>query len=341
VATLRHQGRHFAALRREGVETSFVGLRSRADLVGIARAYRLWRLQPDVVVTSSVDAQMIGHLVATRARAPHVTLEHGGPGLPRALHRRLLVRAVAPRVACAVAVSRTQVGELVRLGFRGERIAVIPNGIPEPAPQRAREAVRAELGVGCDDVLVLLVATLRPEKRAGLFVEVVRRAHAQEPRLRGAVAGGGPQLAHVRSLAAASGGIVSVLGERDDVADLMAAADVVCLTSAVEGLPVTALEAMALSRPLLASRVGGLADAVADGSTGMLVAPEDVAGFADALVALAKAPERRRAMGEAARRAYLERYTLSSMLDRYVDLLAPLAEPSAKRQPLQVPAAGE
>ncbi|GEM_PF-1034974 len=340
MATLRFRGQHFEELARQGVETSFAGLRSRADLAGIVRAYRLWRLRPGIVLSSSVDAQVIGQLVALRAGAPHVTTEHGGAGLPRASHRRLLVRAVAPGVERVVAVSATQVGELRRLGYRPERIVVIPNGIPEPRPRRAREAVRQELGVGADEVLVLLVATLRPEKRAGLFVEIVRRAHAQEPRLRGVVAGGGPQLAHVRSLAAASGGVVSALGERDDVADLMLAADVVCLTSAVEGLPVVVLEAMALCRPLVASRVGGVPDAVADGSTGTLVAPGDARGFADALVALARAPERRRAMGEAARRAYLERYTLAAMLDRYADLLAPLTERSPRRRPLRVPAAG-
>ena len=75
--------------------TRFVAMRSRVDLAGIVRAYRLWRLEPDVVFTSSVDAQVIGHLIAARAGAAHLTVEHGGAGLPRALHRRLLVRATS------------------------------------------------------------------------------------------------------------------------------------------------------------------------------------------------------------------------------------------------------
>jgi len=340
VATLRHRGPHFEALGRLGVETSFAGLRSRVDLRGIARAYRLWRLRPLVVLTSSVDAQVIGHLVAARAGVPHVTTEHGGAGLPRAFHRRLLVRAVAPRVERVVAVSPTQVDELRRLGYRPERIAVIPSGIPEPSPVRPRETVRAELGVGGDDVLALLVATLRPEKRADLFVEAVRRAHGREPRLLGAVAGGGPQLEQVRRLAAADG-IVRVLGERADVADLIRAADVVCLTSAFEGLPVAVLEAMALSRPVVATRVGGLPDAVADGRTGVLVPPGDPASFADALVALARAQDRRRTLGETARSVYLERYTVEAMVGRYLDLLAPLAGRPRPGTRLPLPAVRE
>jgi glycosyltransferase involved in cell wall biosynthesis len=325
VATLRHRGRHYEALRREGVPTQFIGMRSRMDIAGIARAYRLWRLRPDVVVTSSVDAQVIGHLIAVRAGVPHVTIEHGGRGLPRALHRRLLVRMVAPSVDRVIAVSATQLDELRQLGFRTDRIMVIPNGIPAPGPSRPRAAMRAELGIGDDGVLALLVATLRREKRAEVFVEALRRARTREPRLRGAIAGGGPQLELVRTLAGATPDLVHVLGERSDVADLINAADIVCLTSDFEGLPVTVLEAMALSRPLVATRVGGIPDAVAEGRTGKLVAPGDPEAFAEALIALAKAPAVRRSMGDAARTTYQERYTLEAMVERYVALLADLA----------------
>jgi glycosyltransferase involved in cell wall biosynthesis len=304
----------------------FVGMRSRADLAGIARAYNLWRLRPDIVFTSSVDAQVIGQLVAARTRAAHVTVEHGGAGLPRAFHRRVLVRAVAPRIDRVVAVSATQLDELQSLGFRAERITVIPNGIPPPQPTRPREAVRAELELAEGDVLALLVATLRPEKRAVAFVRAMRRAHAREPRLRGAIAGGGPWLERVRSLAAEEPDAVRVLGERDDAADLIAAADVVCLTSSFEGLPMTVLEAMALSRPVVATRVGGIPDAVTDGRTGRLVSPGDTDAFADALVELAQAPALRRTMGEAASADYRERFTLDAMTERYGKVLGELVD---------------
>ena len=295
------------------------------DITGIARAYRLWRLRPDVVVTSSVDAQVIGHLIAFRAGVPHVTVEHGGPGLPRALHRRLLVRMVAPSVDRVIAVSATQLDELRHLGFRTDRIVVIPNGIPAPVPSRPRAATRAELEIDDDGVLALLVATLRTEKRADVFVEALRRAHASEPRLRGAIVGGGPQLELVRTLAGATPDLVRVLGERSDVADLIDAADTVCLTSDFEGLPITVLEAMALSRPLVATRVGGIPEAVTEGRTGKLVAPSDPDAFAEALIALANAPAVRRSMGEVARSTYQERYTLEAMVKRYIAVLADVA----------------
>jgi hypothetical protein len=193
--------------------------------------------------------------------------------------------------------------------------------------------VRAELDLAEDAVLALLVATLRPEKRAEAFVAAVRRAHDQEPRLRGVIAGGGPQLAQTRSLAAEAPGVVRVLGERHDAADLIAAADVVCLTSTFEGLPMTVLEAMALSRPVVATRVGGIPDAVTNGRTGMLVPPGNTAAFAEALVELAREPALRRTMGEAASVDYRERYTLEAMAERYAEVLDALVDNGGDRRP--------
>src|SRR5207249_10306649 len=121
----------------------------------ISRARRDCLLGTDIVLPASVDAHVLGHLVAARANARHVTVEHGGAGLPRAFHRRLLVRLIAPRVERVVAVSSTQLDALRDLGYRSDRTTVIPNGIPLPSPLRRRKAVRAELGVDGEDVLAL------------------------------------------------------------------------------------------------------------------------------------------------------------------------------------------
>src|SRR5262249_59987651 len=109
-----------------------------AAALGLAGAYRLGRFRPDVVFTSSVDAQVVGQLIAVRADARHVTAEHGGAGIPRAFHRRLLVRLVAPRVDRVVAVSESQLREVRGLGFPPGRARVIPNGKPAPAAGPSR-----------------------------------------------------------------------------------------------------------------------------------------------------------------------------------------------------------
>ena len=97
------------------------------------------------------------------------------------------------------------------------------------------------------------------------------------------------------------------------------------MTSEFEGLPMSVLEAMALGRPVLAMRVGGLAELVDDGRTGVLVAPGDVDAFARALAGLARESSAvRRELGAAAREEFERRFTLERMVDDYAQMLSEL-----------------
>jgi glycosyltransferase involved in cell wall biosynthesis len=124
----------------------------------------------------------------------------------------------------------------------------------------------------------------------------------------------------VRRLCDDSGSAVIALGPRSDVPELIQAADVVCLTSDAEALPLSILEAMALARPVVAADVGGVRDAVVEGETGFLIRPDDVAGFEAALVRLAAAPELVSHLGGAGRRRYEARFTVEQMVSSYLDL---------------------
>lgn len=335
VATLRIAGRNFEELRDRGVWTFHARMRSRTDARGAFRAYRLWRVAPSVVFTHSTDAHVVGHAIALRAHAPHVTAEHGGPGIRRRVHHSIASRLVSPGVERVVSVSPSQRHDLLRLGYRDEAIRTIPNGLPEIAPTRSSSDVRGEIGLAQDDFVAILVAALRPEKRADRFVDAVTLANARNPRIRGVVVGGGPLLAAVREQARATGGSVLVIGERADAPDLMAAADAVCLTSDVEGLPMTALEAMALARPVVATDVGGLSEAVLPGDTGLLV-PRDARALAQALLELAADPGRQDAMGRAGYDRFRSLFTLDRMTDAYVDLLREVAsQPKRARRMLR------
>jgi glycosyltransferase involved in cell wall biosynthesis len=116
------------------------------------------------------------------------------------------------------------------------------------------------------------------------------------------------------------------------VADLQAASDLFALSSVREGLPVVVLEAMRAGRPVVATDVGGTAEAVEDGRTGLVVPPSDVTALTGALSALAGDPDRRRTMGEAGRRRWAERFTAERMVRAtegiYRALLSP-ARPQA------------
>ncbi len=189
---------------------------------------------------------------------------------------------------------------LAASGFRRERIEVVPNGVApgaEPAPPP-------------EDGYALVLAGLRPEKRIDVFVEAVARV----PGLRGLVAGEGRERSRLESLIAERGAEVELLGERHDTAELIRGAALVCLPSEAEALPMSILEAMAAGRAVVATRVGGVPDAVADGETGVLVAPGDAEGLAQALRD-ARADAAR--LGAAGRRRLEERFTLEGMIAGY------------------------
>jgi glycosyltransferase involved in cell wall biosynthesis len=299
VLTLVAEGPYFDALVRAGVPATCARMRGRLDVGGLRRAFRHWRTKPDLVVTHSINAHVVGHLIARRAGVPHVTTEHGGPGIPTRFHRRALTRLVGPRVDRAIAVSASQIPRLTAFGYDPGRIRVVPNAVPEPTATVPPVEMRSGLGIAPGEFLAVLAARLRPEKTAHVFVRAVLDAHRREPRLRGLVVGGGPDLERLRRLAG-SGGIVRVLGERSDVDDILGAADAVCLSSRAEGVPMIVLEAMALGKPVVATDVGGIPEAVEHGVTGLLVPPGDEKAFAEALIVLATDRARTERLGAGA-----------------------------------------
>ena len=160
------------------------------------------------------------------------------------------------------------------------------------------------------------MATLRPQKRAELFLNAVREANAADPHIRGMVVGGGAELERLRVLAAGSR-LVEVLGERDDIADLLEAADVVCLSSDSEGMPMVILEAMAAGKPVVATDVVGIRETVEDEETGLLVPVGDERKFAAALVRLAADRDFAARLGRAGRRRHRELFDFERMIDEY------------------------
>src|SRR5262249_4177146 len=182
------------------------------------------------------------------------------------------------------------------------RVRVIYNGIDTAAFANGchdREAVRRDLGLGADDFVILLVARLDYLKDHATAVRTLERVARSRPDARLVLVGEGPERPkiedQVRRLGVAAG--VRFLGLRQDVARLLRATDLFLLTSVSEGIPLTVLEAMAAGLPVVATRVGGLAEVVVDGETGLLAPPGDDAALAGAVLRLAADPGARRRMG--------------------------------------------
>lgn len=198
---------------------------------------------------------------------------------------RLLEERLPGRAEATIAVS----GEVARR-FAGrpgaDRIRVIPPAGPPPTPTRPPQEVRAELGVGPDEDLVVTAARLHPQKGLHLLLDAASSVQEQRPGLRWFVFGEGPLRAELEDAIAADGldGVVHLAGSRPDVDSELAAADLVVVTSQWESGPLVVLEALALGRPVVSTDVG-LVPEVIDPASGRVVPVGDAPALAAAVVA--------------------------------------------------------
>lgn len=286
--------------RGRGLEVREVAMRSDVDLAAVRGLARVLReLRPDLAHLHTGRATWLGGLAAWRAGVPAIATRRMDRPVKRNLRNRWIYGRLVQRVA---AISPAVVDVLVAGGVDPERIDLVWSTV-DPArlvPARDRGATRAELGAAPDDVLVLGLGALFRRKGFDVLLEAVAHLAAGDPPLAPPVviAGDGPERADLEARARELGpGRVRFLGRREDVADLLAACDVFVLPSRAEGLGVAALEAMASGRPVVASRVGGLGQAVEDGRSGLLVPAEDPAALAGALRRLVLDPALRRSLG--------------------------------------------
>lgn len=177
-------------------------------------------------------------------------------------------------------------------GHRGaERIRVVPPAGPPPEPTRTSQAVRTDLGIAPDDDLVVTAARLTHQKGLGDLVAAAEAVVARRPKLRWFVFGDGPLRADLESEIARRGltAVVHLPGAQPSVDDEFAAADVVAVTSRWESGPLVVLEALALQRPVVSTRVGLVPD-VLDDRSGRIVDVGDVPALADAVVEMLSDP---------------------------------------------------
>ena len=182
------------------------------------------------------------------------------------------------------------------------RVEVLTHGIDleEVGAHRVnRERMRAELGVAASTTVIVTVANLRVEKGHDVLFAAARRVLDRHDDVVFVCVGQGPLESELRAAheRLGFGDRVRLLGFRSDVLDLMAAADIFCLASRQEGLPVAYMEAMALGLPAVVTAVGGLPDVVHDGVDGRLVPADQPERLAEALSGLIADPQARRHMG--------------------------------------------
>ncbi len=306
-------------------------------------AYRRLRANPPDVIhahTTFFFSSLVAAALAKLLRRPLVTTLHVGAldamplaqRLPVLAYERSLGRAVVSASDRVICVSQAVADYAPRLGAKRERTVVQLNAVdcdafhPTDAPREGAPRL-------------VFVGRLIQNKGPQFLIEALPHVFARHPGATLWVVGDGPLRASLearcRELGIAER--VQFLGTRSDVADLMRDCDVFVRPSLMEGLPLTVLEAMATGLPAVATPVGGTAEVLQDGVTGLLVPPRDVVGLETALDRLLADDGLRRRMGAAARRQVETDFgwgrIVRDTLHLYEDLLAPSSTAALVHEP--------
>jgi glycosyltransferase involved in cell wall biosynthesis len=289
------------------------------------------RRRPDVVHLHAAKAGLAGRL-ALRHRVPTVFQPHAWSWLAAggALRRASIAweRAAARWTDLFVCVGAGEAEQGRAMGVRG-RYTVVRNGVDldrfAPADEAARAGARDRLGVDAGVPLAVCVGRATRQKGQDVLVSAWPLVRQHCPQATLALVGDGDLLPALRSPSVAG---IRFAGAVTDVRPWLAAADLVVLPSRWEGLPLTALEALATGRSIVASRVSGLTEVVTP-AVGALVPPDDPAALADALVPRLRDRAVARAEGAAAARL-ATRFDASRTLDRLAAATEAIAHPARR-----------
>jgi glycosyltransferase involved in cell wall biosynthesis len=316
-----------ARLRSQGIEPILAQIRgprpmlSRSDHCTVRR--HLADVRPDVLHTHLGYADMLGGVAARSLKIPTVSTLHtmGWKHLGRSREyakERLMALVRRRCIGRVITVSEAARRAYLETGWdRPDRVVTVHNGVAiQPRPGAGR-AVRSELGLGSDDLVVAMVTVLRPGKGHDVAVAAVRALHERFPHLKLLIVGDGPGRAEVERLAAPIGPAAVLTGHRDDVAAVLDAADVLLHPTLIDAFPTVLMEGMAAGVPIVATAVGGIPEIVEHGRTGMLIdSPPDPERVAGELSPLLESAELRSHLGARGRERFEREFTAESWARR-------------------------
>lgn len=314
-----------------GVEAHRITISNWRVLLDLPLAARLIRrLRIDVIhchgYKPTVFAFLIARLVRVRVMATcHLWfIDTNAPFKMRALIavEKLLYR----QFRAVVAVSEQIRDILLKVGADAARVHLIRNGIVLSNYDFAARATAsppaglANLGEG--DICVLNIARLTEQKAQRDLVAAAVHMKAANAKVKIVIVGEGELRSELQQQIAAEGvgDVVSLLGFRSDIAELLRRTDIFTLPSLDEGMPISLLEAVAARVPVVVTDVGDISKLIADGVSGVIVKPRDPAGLASAILALAHDATRRTELAEQAWQRLKAAYSSTQMFERYCEV---------------------
>lgn len=316
-------------IRASGADFGFTGSKSLYDpelVRSIVRTVRRHRI--DVVHSHLSLANVGSRLACAILRIPHVSTVHSPPDKHHEdAARRVWADGLTARLSTRVVGVSPHTATLYARQFRvpARQMRVILNGTaPRPTSpgfDRARKR-RELLGRDGDARIVLAAGRLEERKGFAVLMEAAAGLSRRVDDLKVLIAGKGPDEPRLRALVEELGvhGTVELIGFRDDIGDLLASVEVVCLPSYIEGLPVSLLESMHAGTPCVATAVGGTTAVIRDEVTGLLVPAGDAARLESALERVLTDRALADRLSAQAREEVLRSFTPDAMAGAYASL---------------------
>jgi glycosyltransferase involved in cell wall biosynthesis len=292
-------------------------------LPGIVLLIRLLRrISPAILHCFLFRANLLGRIAGSMARVPVVissvrVIESGS------VFRNAIDRLTAVLTDKYIAVSDAARAYTIKHSkVPPQKIITIYNGIDRRDTNLESPVSRRDLAVDENDVVLAIIGRLHKQKGHLLLLEALSFILPEAPRTRILFCGAGEEDTHLRGIVANRGLAkhVHFLGLIDNASQILPHIDVLVLPSLWEGMPHVVLEAMAAGRPVVASRIAGLAELVEDGKTGLLFRSGDPRSLAEALLKLITNPALARTMGDAGREHVMKNFQLKETVRKTVHL---------------------
>lgn len=339
---------HIVALHDGPLRQEFESARLPLTVLGVQRFYEprvvstigqlacVW--QADVIHTHLTGADIVGRIVGAASGIPVISTMHNVPRDydQQKWHRRALQRLTARTLASRLVMVAPGIGEeyVRQWGIPASRIVTINNSVPMAPYLAIAEGVADSI-----PPTVTTIGRLSEQKAHHLLLAAARLVLDKRPETRFRFVGEGRLEAALRQQAQDLGiaHAVSFDGLRHDIPAILAETHVFVLSSLWEGLPVTAVEAMAAARPVVLTDVGGCRDLVTPGVEGWLVPPGDVEALAAALLEALADPERQRLYGRRGREKVRRTFGLEQYIHGHEQLYESLAVARGRTRVARLP----
>jgi len=333
------QGNLFQELKRLNIKPVIIDIRKKSNLNAIPRLVRLMREnRVDIVQTYGLRAMFFGHLAAKFAKVKIIV--SSVRVLLRAQRKidkfksffYFIINKFSSIFSDKIVVSSNAIrNDLIIYGrINPQKIVTIYNSIDLESFKAAGNCVKIkdELRINPDSCVVGIVARLVPEKAINDFIQAALMILKEIPQTTFLVIGDGPLRRMLEELVSELGLNSNIVftGFRTDIPDLISIFDVAVLSSIFEGFGIVILEYMALGKPVVATRIGGIPEIITDKENGLLVSPQRPDEMARAVISLLNDEDKARQIGLAARTMVESRFSAGKMVEEYHKLYLSLAQ---------------